>query len=97
MISKSFMSYVAKAMFGGNTVKVGNVQHSVQKVGTNLRKVDLGNFVAIQQNPSKLGPDGKPTEGARLAQSGKAVVQFKSTDGRYIAVAVDGVVREYPS
>lgn len=47
-------------------------------------------YMAIEQNPDKV------SRWARLARAGHQVVQFKDmSTNRFIAVALDGVVKEY--
>jgi len=47
-------------------------------------------FQAIEQNPEK------PSRWGQLAREGHRVVQFRDVStGRYVAVAVDGKLREY--
>jgi hypothetical protein len=47
-------------------------------------------YAAIEQNP------GKPSRWGQLARSGHQVVQFKDgQSNRFVAVAVDGEVKEY--
>ena len=47
-------------------------------------------MAAIEQNAAK------PSYWGQLARQGHEVVQFKDvTTGRFVAVAVDGVVKEY--
>jgi hypothetical protein len=45
---------------------------------------------AIEQNPEKASRWGK------LAREGHQVVQFRDVEmGKYVAVSVDGIVKEY--
>lgn len=49
-------------------------------------------YTAIEQNPEK------PSRWGRIALSGHQVVKFKvSESNKYVAVAVDGEVKEYGS
>jgi hypothetical protein len=52
--------------------------------------IDGREYTAIEQNPEK------PSEWGKLARKGHQVVQFKDNQtNRFIAVSVDGQVKEY--
>src|ERR1700740_188062 len=76
-----------------NVVELGGKRYSVRTIPRKgLRQVDFvfdGNEMrALEQNP-----DTK-SQWAQLARSGKKVMQFLS-EGRYVAVVVDGDVTLY--
>lgn len=68
-------------------VRVGRPRLRAVKFTMNRRE-----YMAIEQNPSKASYWG------RLAREGHQVVQFKDVKAnRFVAVAVDGHVKEYSS
>jgi hypothetical protein len=53
-------------------------------------EVDGRSYQAIEQNPEK------PSRWGQMARHGHRVVQFRDVDsGKYVAVSVNGKVREY--
>lgn len=70
------------------TVKVGRT--SYQRLRTVTFKMNGREYQAIEQNPEK------PSRWGKLARQGHRVVQFRDgVTGKYVAVAVDGTVKEY--
>jgi hypothetical protein len=86
---------VALQLMSGEEVVVEGQSIAVSRVGRGrLRMVsfrmDGRGWEAIEQNPEKASSWGK------LAREGHQVVQFRDLEMRkYVAVSVDGVVREY--
>lgn len=65
-------------------------QTSYQRLRTVTFKMNGRDYQAIEQNAEK------PSEWGKLAREGHRVVQFRDgMTGRYVAVAVDGKVKEY--
>lgn len=88
---------VASQLMNGQEVVLDDQRLRVKRVGSGrLRMVqfrwDGRTFEAIEQNPEK------PSQWGKLAREKHQVVQFRDVEAhKYIAVAVDGVVREYAS
>jgi hypothetical protein len=86
---------VAAQLMSGEEVVVEGQSIPVSRVGRGrLRMVSFRMngrmWEAIEQNPEKASSWGK------LAREGHQVVQFRDLEMRkYVAVSVDGVVREY--
>jgi hypothetical protein len=86
---------VAVQMMHGDEVVLEDHRIPVRRVGKGrLRmvqfRVNRRVLEAIEQNPEKASSWGK------LARDGHQVVQFRDVEmHKYVAVAVDGVVREY--
>jgi hypothetical protein len=86
---------VARQLMNGDKVTLDDQALSVTRVGGGrLRMVQFKlsgrEFEAIEQNPKK------PSRWGQLAREKHQVVQFRDTVTRkYVAVAVDGEVREY--
>lgn len=93
--SEKILGLVAGQLMNGEEVAVEGQRIAVKRVGRGrLRMVEFRmdgrGWEAIEQNPEKASQWGK------LARDGHQVVQFRDVEGhRYVAVAVDGVVREY--
>jgi len=63
---------------------------SSQRLKTVKFEISGREYQAIEQNPEK------PSRWGKLAREGHRVVQFRDVaTGKYVAVAVDGVVKEY--
>jgi hypothetical protein len=74
----------------GKKVRVGRT--SRQRLRTVVFEMNGREYEAIEQNA------GKPSRWGQLARAGHQVVQFKDTrTNRFVAVAVDGNVKEYGS
>jgi hypothetical protein len=86
---------IAKQMLAGKQVAVKEDTVPVKRTSSqrlkNLRfEMDGREYHAIEQNPEK------PSRWGQLAREGHHVVQFRDVaTNRYVAVAVDGVVKEY--
>lgn len=86
---------VAVQMMAGDTIKLDSHpipvrRTSSQRLKTATFAIDGEEYTAIEQNPDK------PSRWGQLARAGHNVVQFKHVaSNRFIAVAVDGEVREY--
>jgi hypothetical protein len=95
MLDHALMKSVALQMMGQTQVSVENQVLRVTKTSsTRLRVVNFTmnerKYSAIEQNPNK------PSRWGKLARQGKQVVQFKDVEkNKFIAVSVDGEVKEY--
>jgi len=81
-------------MSGGEVVVEGKVSRVSRTGARRFRTVRFvmggREFQAIEQNPDK------PSRWGKLAQAGHRVVQFRDLETeKYVAVVVDGKVREY--
>lgn len=89
------LSTVAKQMRNSNKVEIdGSVlevkRTSSQRLKTLRFQLDGREYQAIEQNPEK------PSRWGQLARKGHHVVQFRDVaSGKYVAVAIDGVIKEY--
>jgi hypothetical protein len=78
----------AKVEVDGQRVPVRRT--SAQRLKTVTFTMDGRKYAAIEQNPEK------PSRWGLLARQGHQVVQFKDVErNRFVAVAVDGEVKEY--
>jgi len=86
---------VAAQMMAGNSVELDGQSFPVRRTSSQrLRTVtftkDGHQYAAIEQNPEK------PSRWGQLARDGHQVVQFKDVESnRFVAVSVDGEVKEY--
>ncbi len=93
-MEKALGSVAAQLMSGGEVI-LGDQKSHVKRVGSGrLRMVQFEwngrRFEAIEQNPEK------PSHWGKLAREKHQVVQFRDVEThKYVAVAVDGEVREY--
>jgi len=82
-------------MLTSNTVELQGHEFPVRRTSTqHLRTVtfdvDGHEYTAIEQNPDK------PSRWGQLARAGHKVIQFKDqATNRFVAVSVDGEVKEY--
>ena len=82
-------------MLGGETVDVDGRKFPVRRTSAQHLKtvtfaVNGREYTAIEQNPDK------PSRWGQLARAGHKVVQFKDqATNRFVAVSVDGEVKEY--
>jgi hypothetical protein len=89
------LGLVAAQLMNGSEVIVGDQKLRVKRVGSGrLRMIQFQlngrTFDAIEQNPDK------PSLWAKLAREKHLVVQFRDVaTHKYVAVAIDGEVREY--
>ena len=95
MPDTSLLSSIAKQMMSADEVEVPGKRIPVRRTSKQgLRTVTFSvegrQYAAIEQNPEK------PSRWGELARSGHQVVQFKNVQtNRFVAVAVDGVAKEY--
>jgi hypothetical protein len=95
MVDIAVLSSVATQMMAGDEVEVDGGRLPVRRTSSQRRRivtftVDGRQFAAIEQNPEK------PSRWGQLARGGHQVVQFKDVaSNRFVAVAVDGDVKEY--
>ena len=95
MIDHAALQSVAEQMLNGAEVRLEDRTFRVSRTGSQrLRTVRFligGNeYQAIEQNPEK------PSQWGKLARDGHRVVQFRDLlTQKYVAVAVDGKVKEY--
>jgi hypothetical protein len=89
------LASVAAQLMNSEQVVLDRQQLRVQRVGRGrLRMVAFRmkgrEFEAIEQNPEK------PSQWGKLARERHQVVQFRDVESqKYVAVSVDGKVREY--
>ena len=89
------MKAVAENLMNRDQFEVGGQKLRVRRTSSQrLRNVDFTmngrEYQAIEQNPEK------PSRWGKLAQAGHKVVQFRDAESnRYVAVALDGEVKEY--
>ena len=94
-ILQSVLQSVAEQLMSGPEVVIEGRTSRVTRTGARrfrtVRFVMAGKeYQAIEQNPEK------PTQWGKLAREGRRVVQFRDLLSQtYVAVAVDGEVREY--
>jgi Rieske Fe-S protein len=95
MIDHELMKSVAEQLMTGKTVTIQGktipIKHSsYQRLKMLEFEMKGKRYQAIEQNPEK------PSRWGKLAQEGHKVVQFRDVEsGKYVAVAVDGEVKEY--
>jgi len=95
MLDIALMQSIATQMMEGSQVAVGGKtvvvrRTSYQRLKTLTFVMDGREYQAIEQNADK------PSQWGRLARAGHQVVQFREAQtGRYVAVSVDGKVKEY--
>ena len=86
---------VAVQLMAGDAVVVDGNKIPVRRTSSQRLKtvsftVDGREYTAIEQNPDK------PSRWGQLAREGHKVVQFKDNESnRFVAVAIDGKLREY--
>lgn len=95
MLNVALMESVAVQMMSGTQATVEGrtspvERTSYQRLKTLKFEMNGREYQAIEQNPDK------PSRWGQLARAGHQVVQFRDAQtGRYVAVAVDGKVKEY--
>ena len=88
-------STIANQLMTSNNVELLGKRLPIRRVGHQrlksvLFRIESREYMAIEQNAEK------PSRWGRLAKDGHAVVQFKDVKrNKFIAVAVDGQVKEY--
>ncbi|MBV8050490.1 MAG: hypothetical protein JOZ80_04840 [Acidobacteriaceae bacterium] len=95
MIDSVLLSSIAGQMWAGPVVDVNGKKIPVKRSSYQRLKMlsfdmDGRQYQAIEQNSEK------PSRWGQLAREGHRVVQFRDLQtGKYVAVAVDGKVKEY--
>ncbi len=94
MLDVTLMQAVAAQMTGDEVAIEGRTfpvrRTSYQRLKTVKFEMSGREYEAIAQNANK------PSRWGQLARAGHQVVQFRDVQtGRYVAVSVDGKVREY--
>jgi hypothetical protein len=95
VIDPELLSSIAEQMWGGPDVAISDKNIPVKRPSYQRLKMvtfDMNGrqYQAIEQNAEK------PSRWGRLARDGHRVVQFRDVQtGRYVAVAVDGKIKEY--
>jgi hypothetical protein len=95
MLDTQLLASIAQQMMSSNTLDVNGKRVPVRRTSAHrLRTVAFAmngrEYQAIEQNPEK------PSRWGQLARQGHQVVQFKDMGtNRFVAVAVDGKVKEY--
>lgn len=95
MLDIAIMQSVALQMMEREQVTVGDKatrvgRTSYQRLRTVKFEMNGREYQAIEQNADK------PSRWGKLAREGHRVVQFRDAQtGKYVAVAVDGEVKEY--
>jgi hypothetical protein len=97
MLDIALMESIADQLMAGVQAKVEGKALPVKRTSyqrLKMVKFDMNGreYQAIEQNPEK------PSRWGQLARAGHKVVQFRNlATGKYVAVAVDGKVKEYGS
>lgn len=95
MLDHTVLQSVAEQMMGGAEVVVEGRASRVTRTGSQRLRttrflVGGKEYQAIEQNPEK------PSRWGKLAREGHRVVQFRDLlTQKYVAVSVDGKVKEY--
>jgi hypothetical protein len=95
LLDHTVLSSVAEQMMGGAEFVIEGRASRVTRTGSQRLRTArflMGGkeYQAIEQNPEK------PSQWGRLAREGHRVVQFRDLlTKKYVAVTVDGKVREY--
>ena len=95
MLNRDGLSSIAKQMKAGNKVEIDGKANAVKRTSSQRLKtvsftLDGRDYQGIEQNPEK------PSRWGQLARKGHHVVQFRDVaSGKYVAVAVDGEIKEY--
>jgi hypothetical protein len=95
MLDHSVLKSVAAQMLSRTSVEVEGRTARVTRTGSRRFRtvrfvMDGKEYQAIEQNPDK------PSRWGNLARQGRQVVQFRDrASQRYVAVAIDGEVKEY--
>jgi hypothetical protein len=98
MLNTDLLSSIATQMMANDTaIEVQGTYVPIRRTsGQHLKTVTFTmggrKYTAIEQNPEK------PSRWGQLARAGHQVVQFKDDEAnKFVAVAVDGEVKEYGS
>ncbi len=95
LLDTEALAAVASQLMTAKAVSVGGKSSAVKRTSSSHLKTaafTLGGreYQAIEQNPDK------PSQWGQLARQGHQVVQFKDVEtNRFVAVAVDGKVKQY--
>lgn len=95
MLNHEVLTSVADQLLNANQVTVEGrttrvTRTGAQRLRTTRFLMESKEYQAIQQNPEK------PSHWGKLAHNGHKVVQFRDLSSqKYVAVTVDGNVREY--
>jgi hypothetical protein len=95
MLDLELMSSIAENLMMRDQFEIQGQRFRVRRTSSQrLRNVEFTmdgrRYEAIEQNSQK------PSRWGKLAQAGHQVVQFRDAESnRYVAVAVDGKVKEY--
>lgn len=95
MLKHETLTSVSDQLLNANQVTVENRTTRVTRTGSQRLRttrflMDGREYQAIEQNPEK------PSNWGKLARAGHKVVQFRDLSSqKYVAVTVDGHVREY--
>lgn len=95
MLDPELMKSVAEQMMGDGKIVIEGrsipiTRTSYQRLKTARFDMNGKQYQAIEQNADK------PSRWGKLAREGHRVVQFRDVaTGKYVAVAVDGEVKEY--
>ena len=94
MLDHTLLQSIATQMMEADHVSVEGKSVPVKRTSyQGLKRVQFvmngQEYVAIEQNADK------PSRWGKLAREGHRVVQFRDASGGYVAVSVDGEVKEY--
>ncbi len=95
MLDTELLESVARQMVTSSQVAVDGESVPVKRTSSQRLKtlrfqMNGREYHAIEQNPDK------PSRWGQLAREGHHVVQFRDVEtNRYVAVAVDGIVKQY--
>jgi hypothetical protein len=94
MLDTELLKSIAAQLFRGTEVVVGSKTLRASRTSTGLKSLRFEmngrDYQAIEQNPRK------PSRWGQLARDGHQVVQFRDVQSnKYVAVAVDGNIKEY--
>ncbi len=95
MLDIELLRSIATQMLSGTSVDLQGQSIRVRRTSSQRLKtvafdMDGRKYEAIEQNPDK------PSQWGKLASSGHQVVQFKDVQSnKFVAVSVDGKVKEY--
>ncbi len=95
MLDIELLRSIATQMMSGTSVDLQGQSIRVRRTSSQRLKtvafdMDGRKYEAIEQNPDK------PSQWGKLASSGHQVVQFKDVQSnKFVAVSVDGKVKEY--
>src|SRR5579864_6405788 len=97
MLDHELMSAIAAQLMTATQIKLEDKVLPVRRTSSQRLKavafeINGRKYEAIEQNPEK------PRRWGQLAREGHQVVQFKDAEAnRFVAVAIDGKIKEYGS